>query len=379
LVSDITWIVFGDDWGAHPSTTQHLILNMPKEHSAIWLDSIGMRAPGINRVDLARLRKKLSGLFEQRAIGAGRLYPGTIGRVTTIAPRVLPWHHRPLVVKYNRRWLGRTLRELTREHRTTKCVLLTGNPVVSYYVDSIPAEKTIYLRLDDYAVLPGCDPALVAAAEAKMYENADLIVATARALLPQGQFGLKARYLPQGVQTEAFSSVPLRPSGIPVLGFFGSLDSWIDFELIEAVALRAPDWKLEFVGRSNVVLESLRRLPNVKFIERVPFDALASRISHWTAAWIPFRVNQLTVSVNPLKLREYLSAGFPTHCTPIPEADALREHVFVSSDPDAIVGWLRKMLAVDSPASREARRAAVAGDSWAARARTLISFVDGKA
>ena len=36
------WIVFGDDWGAHPSTTQHLVLHLPAEGAVIWVATIGL-------------------------------------------------------------------------------------------------------------------------------------------------------------------------------------------------------------------------------------------------------------------------------------------------------------------------------------------------
>ncbi len=38
-------IVFGEDWGAHPSSTQHLIRAMIPERRVIWVNSLGLRAP----------------------------------------------------------------------------------------------------------------------------------------------------------------------------------------------------------------------------------------------------------------------------------------------------------------------------------------------
>ena len=52
------WIVFGDDWGAHPSTTQHLIVNLPREDRILWVDSIGMRQPKLRVVDVRRIWNK---------------------------------------------------------------------------------------------------------------------------------------------------------------------------------------------------------------------------------------------------------------------------------------------------------------------------------
>jgi len=262
------------------------------------------------------------------------------------------------------------------QHHANRRILLTANPVVAYYCDVLEVDTIIYLRLDDYSQYPGCDPELVADAEAKMYAKADLIIATARSLLPLQPFAAKGRYLPQGVHTDAFSSVPIEPPRKPVLGFFGSVAEWLDFDLIESVATLASEWCLEFIGRPDFVPASLREHKNIKFIEPVPFDELSSRITHWTAAWIPFKINELTVSVNPLKVREYLAAGLPTHCTPLPEAQDLSEHVFLTSNAERIVAWLRRTLTEDSVELRQKRRASVAGETWKARAAALVAYVD---
>ena len=100
LTTNVTWIVFGDDWGAHPSTTQHLILNMPADHSAIWIDSIGMRAPTINLQDFRRLLSKGADLMDKRAGAANRLYKGSVGQVERLKPRVLPWHRVSAIANY---------------------------------------------------------------------------------------------------------------------------------------------------------------------------------------------------------------------------------------------------------------------------------------
>ena len=371
-----TWIVFGDDWGVHPSTTQHLILNMPADNNAIWIDSIGMRSPRINWVDFRRVLSKGSALFDTRASATNRLYRGSVGDVTRIKPHVLPLHHLPAAVKYNKHWLNKKISAALGNGHSDNRILLTANPVVAYYSDALRFDKLVYLRLDDYNEYPGCDPALVADAETKIYAQADLVVATARTLLPGAPFANKGRYLPQGVQTDAFLGVPVEPSREPVLGFFGSIAPWLDFDLIESVAERAPDWTLEFIGKPDYVPASMRKFDNVKILPAVPFDGLWRRISHWTAAWIPFKINELTVGVNPLKVREYLAAGLPTHCTPLPEVTDLASQIFVTSDAEQLVAWLRQSLRGDSAELRMKRRASVANESWNARANTLLAMVN---
>ena len=55
-------VVFSEDWGAHPSSTQHLILRMLEDRSVIWVNSIGMRPPRANAADVRRVAMKLSAM-----------------------------------------------------------------------------------------------------------------------------------------------------------------------------------------------------------------------------------------------------------------------------------------------------------------------------
>jgi hypothetical protein len=366
----VDWTVIADDWGAHPSTTQHLVLNLPPEDAVVWVDSIGMRPPALSWRDLRRLGSKLAG-FARAGGEPAPLYPPSLRGFAHVSPKVLPWHLSPLARRVNAASLRRSVARGMRQLGIGEPVLLTADPVVVVYADALPHSKLAYLRLDDYSLYPGVDRKLVEQTEARMFERADAIIATATALLPGGAAARKAHYVPQGVRTEAFADVPLEPARARVLGFFGTLSNWLDYALIEALAERVPDWRLDFVGNVEVLPARTRSLPNARFLPAVPFRQLPELMRDWAAAWIPFQLNELTQAVNPLKVREYLAAGLPTHCTPLPEVMALREHVFISDDPDAIARWLREVLTADSRDERARRRKSVEGESWRHRAAEL--------
>ena len=373
-LAGVDWVVFGDDWGGHPSTTQHLILHLPPQDQVIWIDSIGMRSPGLKTQDLRRIGEKARGIFRGGRSTEDALYEGTVGRVVHVRPKVLPWHDRRAAIRFNRWSLGRSIATEARRHDMRPSVLLASYPVIVRYLESVPYERLYYLRLDDYAHYPGVDRSLVEATESRMYELSDAVFATARPLIP-GEVREKSHYLPQGVRVEHFATVPLEPPDGRVLGFFGTLASWLDFQLIEDVARAVPDWTLEFLGQVDHFPSTLERLPNVRIVPRVAFSDLPTAISHWCAGWIPFAINTLTIGVNPLKAREYLAAGLPTHCTPLPEAEDLRDRILVTSEAAHVVRWLRSEVMHDSREARRSRRESVRADSWAARAETLRSVV----
>ena len=368
------WIVFGDDWGAHPSTTQHLVLNFPVEDAVIWVDTIGMRKPRLRLTDLKRLWGKVRGFLRPSGSEQG-LYRGNVSAFHHVRPKVIPWHDSPAAIRFNAGQLRRALALGMERLSMREPVLLASYPAVLPYLDAIPHTKLAYLRLDDYSVYPGVDPDLVQRTEPGILDRADAIVVTARALTPAEPNARKTHYLPQGVHFDHFASAPLEVPPGKVLGFFGTLSNWLDYELIAAVAKASPDWELHFVGKVDYLPPGFTTLPNVRLFPAVPFRDLPGIISNWRAAWVPFQLNSLTEGVNPLKIWEYLAAGLPTQSTPLPEVAQLRDRVLISDDVAAIRVWMEDVLRTDSPSTRRARREGVRNDSWKSRSAALRQIV----
>ena len=373
------WIVFGDDWGAHPSTTQHLIKNLPAEDRIVWIDSIGMRSPKLNAADARRVMRKLGEMTKIGGAPAAKASAKTAPETAEdrvfrrIRPKIAPFHMNAVARGANQRLLSRAIGGALAEIGARDPVVLSSTPVAEAYLDALPFTRLAYLRLDDYARLPGVDAELIAHFEPRIYDRADIVVATAKPLLPPPPWEAKGRYLPQGVSWEHFAQAPLEPQGKPVLGFFGLMAEWLDHELIVALARLKPDWTLRFIGAQRFVHPDLAAQPNVELLPAAPFSALPQMVGDWSAAWIPFELSELTRGVNPLKLREYLAAGLPTHSTPLPESvEAARgADIFVTADAQALSAWLDETLATDTVAARRARRDSVAGDSWRSRSAEL--------
>ncbi len=387
------WLVFGDDFGAHPSTTQHLIGNLPTEDRVIWVNSIGMRAPKATLSDLRRIAGRLRATFARRPSEhrqferpPNELQPSDDAptparshgpRIEVLHPTLAPWHDQRAARAVNRQILGREIGRAMRRLGITELVALYANPIARVYLEGLAVRRAGYLRLDDYPRLPGVDAALVTPFDDQALAEAELVFATARALL-RGPEDHRRIYLPQGVNVAHFATVSAAPPAGKVLGFFGLLAEWLDFDLAAAVARECPDWTLEFRGPIRSAPESLFALPNVTHLPALPYAALPAAISHWRAAWIPFRRSALTDGVNPLKLREYLAAGLPTASTPLPEVVALGGDTALVETATDVRRWLEQGVLADTEAARLRRRAGMASHDWRARAEQLRgAFRDG--
>ena len=57
-------LVFGEDWGGLPSSTQYLISELLSSGwQIIWINSIGMREPGFKWKDFRRIWNKIYSFF----------------------------------------------------------------------------------------------------------------------------------------------------------------------------------------------------------------------------------------------------------------------------------------------------------------------------
>jgi hypothetical protein len=287
-------------------------------------------------------------------------------------PRVLPWHARPLCRSLNARLLGRQLAGHLDTSRGAWVTLAT-NPLAWHYRAELPG-PFVYLRLDDYPRLPGVDAAMVAPVEREVLRGADLVVATARDLLPERREG-PSLYLPQGVDAGHFARRPLSSRDSRVLGFFGLVAEWLDFELVEAVAAARPDWTLEFRGPVRYAPPGLMRRPNIVMRDAVDYAELPAVLGHWRAAWIPFQIDEMTEKVNPLKAREYMAAGLPSASTPLPEVEPLAPAVSICRSVAEVLDWLDALERRDDAAEAEELRRVARHHSWEVRAETLAREV----
>ncbi|MDH7571484.1 MAG: hypothetical protein QHJ73_18060, partial [Armatimonadota bacterium] len=104
-------------------------------------------------------------------------------------------------------------------------------------------------------------------------------------------------------------------------------------------------------------------------------------VRHFDVCLIPFRMNELTRGVNPVKLFEYFAMGKSVVSAPLPDVLAYeRLCVVVPDSPGALVEGIARALAERQNAARSrqlaAERMAVARQStWAARVSAVSELI----
>ncbi len=163
-----------------------------------------------------------------------------------------------------------------------------------------------------------------------------------------------------------------------MIGYFGSLHEWIDFELIEFLARARPQWTFLLVGHVATEPGALRSLPNVVLAGAQPYPSLPQWARAFDAAIIPYRLNRQVANANPLKLREYLATGKPVVSVRNPEIEKFSGWVRIADDRETFLAALDEAIG-DQGAEASARRmAAVADQSWDRRVEDVVAQVAKK-
>jgi glycosyltransferase involved in cell wall biosynthesis len=152
----------------------------------------------------------------------------------------------------------------------------------------------------------------------------------------------------------------------PVLGFYGNLDGWIDWELIGALAA-LPEYQVVVVGGTEGMAPRIPaelRESSVLWVGKRPVSEMPRFLAHFDVALYPFVVNEMTDAVDPLKVWEYLAFGRPVLASP---TRLVRDNpsLFEPLDPADLAGSVRRALATrDDPAAIERRKAAARRRDW---------------
>ena len=141
------------------------------------------------------------------------------------------------------------------------------------------------------------------------------------------------------------------------------------------IAEACPHAQVVLIGQADTDTSGLDSCSNILLMGPRSFDHLPEYMSHFSVGIIPFKQNDLTRSVNPIKLREMLAAGCPVVSTDLPEVRG-KDGVTLCHSHEAFVKAV--LSHIDLPltlAKRASLSAGVADESWAARVETLLEII----
>lgn len=307
------------DWN-NPFWTnkQHVAVELARlGHKVLYVDSLGLRAPSLNKSDLSRIfRRLLRGLRPPVKKG---------DNLWVWSPIVIPFQKYRFVRSFNKVLL-------TSFSRLFMFFLGFRNPLVWTYnpitLDVFRINKdsiVVYHCVDDIKAQPGMPYNEIEAAEAKLVKRADFVFVTSDKLYEAKRvltdqiylFGNVADYhhFSQALSDDIKTPDDMKVIDGPVIGFIGAISGYKqDLNLLEYIAANKPEWKIVLIGKvgegdPDTNVKNLEGFDNVLFLGPRPYSQLPAYIRSFDVAIIPAALNEYTHAMFPMKFFEYLAAG----------------------------------------------------------------------
>lgn len=361
------------DWHSIRQRPQQLAKRLAQRFELTYVDGVGLRSVRLS--DAARIWRRAIPPRDANA------------PLPVIRPRYLPVVGNRFVDRLNRH---RLIAQLRREFNfDDDCLLWLSTPslLAQALLDEFSPRVVVYDCMDYYAAFhSGATRRRIEREEAAIVARADIVFCSSRGLAQRlaGSSG-RIRLVFNGVEFEHFAidrrEMPAwrkRTTG-PVVGCYGSLGDWLDYELLAELATRRPQWSFVFVGpKASSRFDRLLDLPNVRHLGVIDYADLPRQAIWFDIGLIPFKINELTCRVHPIKALEYLALGLPTVSARMPDLAEFAETIRFASTADEWLVQIERALLGESRSDEaiRPRRAAAAPHDWDARAATVVAEID---
>ncbi len=378
---DIVCVGFAD-WDTDLWTNQHhLMARLARENRVLFVESLGLRRPQLAARDVRRILRRL-----RRGLAPPREADG----LHVLSPLVLPLHGNAAARRINAWLLPALVRRAARRLGMSRPILWSYVPQAEVLLDALDPALVVYHCVDDISAHSLIDTASFRAAEERFAARADLVLASAPKLAERmrsisnnvleapnvADTALFARALEPGATDPAMAALPQ-----PRIAFTGAIVATkLDMPLLVGLARARPDWSFALVGpvgpgdpRTNVA--ALASEPNIHLLGPRAYEQLPAVLRGAAAGLIPYARNELTESIFPMKVYEYLAAGLPVVSTPLPALAGL-DDVRTAADAAGIAALLDAELEQDTEERRRERSHAAAAHSWDRRLEEIAVAIE---
>ncbi len=372
-------LVFSDDWGRHPSSSQHQVGHHLERYRVLGVNTIGTRRPSL---DLATLKRGYEKIRQwSRPSEASEPLPD---HLRVLRPKMWPWLSSQFDRKLNRELLHRQLSPLLRS-LSAPVIAITTIPIVADLVGLLPVQQWVYYCVDDFSEWPGLDRQAMLEMEEKLVRKVDQVVAVSDTLQRKmGQRGRTAPLLTHGVDLDFWKRnipAPLpQLEGVerPLVTFWGVVDRRMDVGFVQRLSADLSRGTILLVGPDGDPDPALLSIDRVVRVPPLPFSLLPRLGQDSDVLIMPYADLPVTRAIQPLKLKEYLATGKPVVVRDLPATHHWVDSADLASTPEDFSRAVRERLETGLPAYQSQARERLSEESWQEKARLLETWILGQ-
>ncbi|MFB9079174.1 glycosyltransferase [Flavobacterium procerum] len=202
------------------------------------------------------------------------------------------------------------------------------SPTFCPLIELFNFDTIIYDCLEDLSLSKDVTAELIEQ-EKYLTSRSDIIFTNSKTLYEtKNQVHDNVHFFPNSVDEEHFAkalnniSIPADIGDLqsPIVGYYGVIDSRIDFKLLEETAKNLPNVSFVMIGPlSEITQKDLPNTPNIHYLGMKCYNELPYYLKAFDIAMIPFLLDDAVKYNNPTKTLEYMAAKKPIISTKIIE------------------------------------------------------------
>lgn len=155
------------------------------------------------------------------------------------------------------------------------------------------------------------------------------------------------------------------------MGYFGTISNWFDLQLVEHFLNKNPGGAISLAGPLEI---DLPKRKDIHYLGVLPHDKLVFFREISNVMVMPFVVNDLIRSVDPVKIYEYINLGLPIVSPYYEELDYYKGFLEFYSSPDEFIAAIQRGFS-GRKYTESQRIAFLEQNTWQSRANAISNIL----
>ncbi|MCX2484221.1 glycosyltransferase [Pedobacter sp. MR2016-24] len=224
--------------------------------------------------------------------------------------------------------------------------------------------------------------------EEQLVKQSDLVICTSKALFIEKKSLNKNSYFVPNA-TDSVNSAGVNQDDLhalvenlkkPIIGYLGTIERRIDYELLQEVIDLNKDKTFVFAGPtvSEHIPETFFDNPNAHMLGPIVYNEVPQMINSFDVAIIPFKKDEVSSTIFPIKLFEYLGAGKPVVATDFNDdlKDFTDNCVQYCENAKSFTEAIQTELTTNSPERIQCRKDLAKLNTWENRADQIAVILE---
>jgi glycosyltransferase involved in cell wall biosynthesis len=372
-----------DFWAMNPSCTTHIMKSFAAQNRILYINPFSSDLLG----SVAKKKKGLWTRICRKLKSMLKFIRKPLHNFYVISPVFIPIQGKTALDWLNNIAIKFQLKLLCFFLGFSKPILWLENMRAADFVRSFHASLTVYHVSDLFAIDSyTANRKKQSDRENFISQTSDLVICVSRELFNRknAQRG-NVHYQPHGVDFELFRKAAeqndwpdcLKNVKPPIAGYFGTMTSYNDIELLLHCARNLPRVSFVFAGQiTGGDYSALAAMDNVHLLGRLPYEDIPQLCASFDVCMLQWKMGEWIRCCNPLKMLEYMASGKPIVSVPIEEAIQYSDIISIAQNKEQFCDLVKWELENDTPQRAQKRIEIARKHSWDASVENISSLIE---